>query len=45
VSFGVAAHAAGINEVNGKAVADATKTRLFNMLRLPPLLGIYPQSE
>jgi hypothetical protein len=31
VSFGVAAHAAGIAEVNGNAAADAIKARLFNM--------------
>ena len=32
VSFGVAAHAAGMNEVNGNTVADAIKVRLFSML-------------
>ena len=34
VSFGVAAHAAGMTEVNGNAAADAIKARLFNMPRL-----------
>jgi hypothetical protein len=40
VSFGVAAHAAGIIEVNGNAVADTIKARLFNMCSLP-VLSIY----
>src|SRR5277367_53741 len=44
VSFGVAAHAAGIIEVNGNAVADAIKARLFNMcsLRVPRHLSEMP---
>jgi hypothetical protein len=35
VSFGVAAHAAGITEVSGNAAADAIRARLFNMPSLP----------
>jgi hypothetical protein len=35
VSFGVAAHAAGITDVNGSTAADAIKARLFNMRSLP----------
>jgi hypothetical protein len=45
VSFGVAAHAAGIAEVNVSAVAEAITARLFNMPNPPPCFFVYTRQH